>query len=437
MSDSPSQNRLLPILMVNFIGVLGYSVVMPILIFMVRDLGGNALLYGALGAVYPFFQFFGAPRLGKLSDRIGRKRVLLLSQGGTLLAWILFITALLLPKWTLWEGGQSDSYVMTVPLALIFLARMLDGYTGGNVSVANAYLADVTDENDREANFGKMASASSLGMVIGPAFAGLLASTVLGTLLPVIAAAVISLIALFVIQYRMYENRPCEGPIREGKAKSIRQFFQVEQKDCYTNNEASEAKTTWSEVLAIKGMPVMFAVYFLTWLAFSFYYLGMPLYVSDDLGWTTTELGLFLTGTSLIMILFQGPVLRWLSKHRSPQWILISGAVILTIGFGVIATGKLPLIILAGILLAAGNGIMWPTYLSQLSRMGTPQVQGAVQGYASSLGSVASMIGMLGGGLLYAELHTQLFALSSLLFAILLVLLLLPKDRTPKLTQPV
>ncbi|MEM9525543.1 MAG: MFS transporter, partial [Bacteroidota bacterium] len=86
-----------PVLLVNFIGMLGYSLIIPILVFLVQKFGGNAFLYGVLGATYPAFQLFGAPMLGRWSDRVGRRRVLLVSQIGTFLAWCLFIISLLLP----------------------------------------------------------------------------------------------------------------------------------------------------------------------------------------------------------------------------------------------------------------------------------------------------------------------------------------------------
>jgi len=91
------QITLYPLLLINFIGTLGYSIVLPFLIFLVMDFGGNAIIYGILAAVYPAFQLVGAPILGRWSDIYGRKKVLLLSNGGTLIGWIFFLFALFLP----------------------------------------------------------------------------------------------------------------------------------------------------------------------------------------------------------------------------------------------------------------------------------------------------------------------------------------------------
>ena len=167
--------QLYPILLVNFIGTLGFSIVLPFLVFLVKDFGGNAIIYGMLGATYSAFQLIGAPLLGKWSDVYGRKKVLLLSNAGTLVGWILFFIALLLPdqKFGL-DTLLFGTFTMSLPLLVLFLARAIDGITGGNISVANAYLADISSEKSRSGNFGKMAMSSNLGFILGPAIAGIL-----------------------------------------------------------------------------------------------------------------------------------------------------------------------------------------------------------------------------------------------------------------------
>jgi len=143
---------LIPILLVNFIGTLGFSVVLPFLVFLVTRFGGNAFLFGITASIYPFFQLIGAPLLGKWSDIYGRKKILLLSQIGTTISWLLFIFAIFLPIIPLYTINISTlgSFFITIPLIILIIARALDGITGGNVSVANAYIADITKEKDRK-----------------------------------------------------------------------------------------------------------------------------------------------------------------------------------------------------------------------------------------------------------------------------------------------
>ncbi len=186
-NSTPQRISLLPILSVNFVGSLGFSIVLPFLVFLVIRLGGNALIYGVMGATYSFFQLVGAPLLGRWSDRYGRRRILLLSQLGTAVSWAIFLGALFLPvtRLAVVDSALFGAFTLTVPLVVLFIARALDGVTGGNVSVANAYLADISEEDDRSANFGKMAVSANLGFIVGPAVAGALGATALGETLPV------------------------------------------------------------------------------------------------------------------------------------------------------------------------------------------------------------------------------------------------------------
>ena len=180
---------LYPILSVNFVGTLGFSIVLPFLIFLVTRFGGNAVIYGIMGATYSAFQLIGAPVLGRWSDKYGRRKILILSQIGTLLSWLIFLLAMFLPVYNVTEVESRvlGAFTLTLPLIVLFIARALDGITGGNVSVANAYLADITDENHRSENFGKMAVSANLGFIFGPALAGLLGATAWGETVPVLA----------------------------------------------------------------------------------------------------------------------------------------------------------------------------------------------------------------------------------------------------------
>ena len=169
MAIANKQVPLFPLLLSNFIGTMGFSIVLPFLVFLVISFGGNSIVYGILAAIYPAFQLIGAPILGRWSDAYGRKKVLLLSNGGTLIGWIVFLFALFLPVENLYSVNSVvvGSFVITMPLVVLFFARALDGITGGNVSVANAYLADVSSDKNRSKNFGKMAIFVLSGHGIG------------------------------------------------------------------------------------------------------------------------------------------------------------------------------------------------------------------------------------------------------------------------------
>jgi DHA1 family tetracycline resistance protein-like MFS transporter len=413
-TSAASNNRipLLPLLLVNFIGTLGFSIVLPFLVFLVTRFGGNALVYGILGATYPAFQLIGAPILGTWSDVYGRRKILLLSQLGTLISWAIFLVALFSPIRTLWKinSGLFGNVVLTLPLLLLFFARGLDGLTGGNVSIANAYLADVTTEKDRSRNFGKMAISSNLGFIIGPALAGILGAFALREVLPVVAALLLSLAATFIIAFRLPESKRC---IIEKTPESInvRKVFGQEHKECYAL-EAAEKLTT-KGILSLKNVPFMLALYFLIFLGFNVFYTAFPIHAATSLQWSITQLGIYLSVLSLLMVLVQGPVLGIVSKKYSDALLTVFGSVILGTSFIFMLSARTSILYLAAVLFALGNGLMWPSFLSILSKVAGETYQGAVQGFASSAGSLASIIGLISGGFLYEALGAPTFIAST------------------------
>lgn len=391
---------LFPVLAVNFIGTLGYSIVLPFLVFLVNDFGGNEFIYGIMGSVYPAFQFFGAPVLGRWSDKYGRKKILFVSQAGTLLAWVIFMVALFAPKTVLFEADDTSigSFALTLPLIILFAARALDGITGGNISVANAYLSDVSNDENRKANFGKMAMSSSLGFILGPSIAGLLGATEFKEAIPVGAAMLISIIALYVIWFRLPESKTdlVKPDLSQFK---LRKLFATEQKDCYEVKDCPEKGL--KAVLKIKHIPFMLVIYFLTFLGFSFFYVSFPMHALKALEWTAFDLGIFFSIMSGLLILVQGPILSQLSKRVSDEFLITIGSLLLVANFLLIGSSNIVLTYGALTFFALGNGLMWPSFLSLLSKYAGDEQQGAVQGVANSVGSLASILGLLLGGWLF------------------------------------
>ena len=404
---------LLPILSINFIGTLGFSIVLPFLVFLVTDWGGNAFVYGLAGATYSAFQLIGAPLLGRWSDRFGRRRILILSQAGTLVSWLVFLTAFVLPRTTLLsvDSAVTGPFVLTPPLVVLILARALDGLTGGNVSVANAYLADVSDDETRAANFGKMAVSSNLGFVVGPAIAGTLGATALGAFAPVTAAALISLVATLVITFGLPESRP--RPLTENPEQpSMRKLFGQEHRDCF------EVQCPGALSVAVlrrqRGLLSVMSMHFFVMLGFNFFYVAFPVFAVVDLGWSLVETGTFFAVMGLLMAGVQGPVLGWVTRRTSELALIIGGSLVLAAGFWLYDSTSTTTIYLAAAFMAVGNGVMWPSVQSVLSRLAGPIYQGAVQGLAGSLGAAASILGLLLGGVLYTSLGSRVFLVSAL-----------------------
>ncbi len=412
--------KVLPLLVVNFIGALGYSVILPFLVFLVIDFGGNEIMYGLVGSLYPLFQMFGAPVLGSWSDRIGRKKVLLISQAGTFLSWCIFLIAFTVPIEELFNISTSFAGLITftLPLVILMAARAFDGLTGGNISVANAYLADITEPGDRKANYGKLAAAMNLGFIIGPTLAGILASLPSGKLLTVVASASISFVGIFIIQFLLPDVTPCGEDVSKLKQEDSKKMLNLELTDCEGSDEASSEVRIWS----IQKFPFFLALYFLIFLAFNFFYATFPVHASENLQWDSSALGIFFTVLSTSMIITQTFILPRLSNQFDEVPLFIVGSVLLAASFGTMVVESAWLVYLSGILFGLGNGLMWPSFLALLSQLGNKKQQGAIQGVAGSAGSLASIMGLIAGGFIFSMIGQQIFMISAIGLVIIALL---------------
>lgn len=412
---------ILPILSVNFIGTLGYSIVMPFLVFLVTQFGGNGVVFGIIGATYSAFQLIGAPLLGRYSDIFGRKPILLLSQVGTLVAWLLFLVALLVPRVDLIEVQSSwlGEFTLTLPLLILFLGRALDGATGGNISVANAYLVDISSDADRKSNFGKMAASSNLGFIVGPVLAGLLGATALGEIAPTLAATLISLFAVVVIVKMLPDIEPHRLNASPCVDQRERRVLGKEIKDCF---DGQPPPHSLARLLRIPAMPLMLTLYFLIFLAFNMFYTAFPIHAASGLAWEMSELGIYFSVLSLAMIAVQGPVMSWLSPRVAEKPLVAIGSLLMCASFLLLQFEALAAVYAAALLFALGNGVMWPSYLSLLGQTGQPDDQGYIQGIASSAGSLASIVGLLVGGVLYGLFGAASFVIAALGFVLVFLL---------------
>ncbi len=412
---------LLPLLAVNFIGILGFSIVLPFLVFLVDRFGGNAFIYGVASSMYSAFQFIGAPILGRWSDIYGRKKILLLSQFGTLLSWIIFLGVFFLPIIPLFEVNSDiiGAFTITLPLAVLFLARAFDGLTGGNISVANAYLADITEEKDRNRNFGKMSISSNLGFIVGPAFAGILSMTQYEDIAPVIGAIIISIIGTLLILFYLPENKECslEGP---EDASKIQKSFGFELKKCGVARKVK--KPSFKEILKLPNIPYMLGLYFLIFLGFNIFYTSFPLHAIAVLDWNIAEMGIYFTVLSALLIIVQSIILPRASRRYSDAALIIFGSFMLGTNFLLLIPGNLFLTYLATGFFALGDGLMWPSFLSLLSKIAGREYQGTVQGFASSFGGLASITGLILGGFLYELLSGKAFLIVGLVIYVAFLL---------------
>jgi DHA1 family tetracycline resistance protein-like MFS transporter len=406
-----------PLLAVSFLASLGFSIVMPFLVFLVEAAGGNAFVMGAIGAAFWTAQLVGAPWLGALSDRLGRRRVLFTSQLGALAAWAIFLGALLVPRRELAsvDTAITGAFTITLPLVLIALSRITDGLVNGSVSVANAYLADVTTEDQRKASFGRLGAASSLGFVIGPVLAGFLASGTDGVVLLIAIAMALSAAGALLVRLRLPDLRPqpaTPAVVHARGGDAAHKVLGGGAKECVR----SQAPHGVRGVLAIAEVRPLIALYFLVFAGFSIFTAALPVHASA-LGWPASKLGVFYSALSVALIATQSGVLPRLRRFPGP--ILGAAGSALIAASYLCFLGSSDAALFAGaVVYGVGNGIMWPSYLAILSQAGPPSAQGAVQGVASSAGSLASIGGTLAGGVLFEAMGARTFIVSAAALAV-------------------
>ncbi|MEI6532767.1 MAG: MFS transporter [Candidatus Roizmanbacteria bacterium] len=377
---------ILSILLVAFSGSLGFSLVLLSLIVLTTKFGGNSVVYGFLASIYPAFQFIGSIVLGRMSDVRGRRPILLISMVCGLGAWIFFVITFFLPVTTLVTIHSEifGTFVVTLPLLILMISRAIEGFTAGNVSVAQAYIADITSENQRRKNYGTLSIASNLGFIIGPALAGLLSLSVVGERLPVFVAIGLAIITLYILFHHLPESL----------TKKQRQ-----------QSDKQKVHTLLQKV-SIKFILTMF---FLVYFAFNIFYTALPLYALQELNWNITKLGIYFSFVALMMALVQGPVMSYFAKRYTDSQLIKIGSGILAIGFLMFISPVEYIIIIAALFFALGNGLMWPSLISYLSKQAGEEFQGIAQGLSGSAGSLASVIGLITGGFLFDKLAGYAF----------------------------
>ncbi|HEX3762511.1 MAG TPA: MFS transporter [Kofleriaceae bacterium] len=396
---------------VAFLSSLGFSIVIPFLVFLVTRFGGNAFVLGALGASFWGAQLVGSIWLGALSDRIGRKRVLLRSQLGAAAAWLIFLGAMIAPRVELARVDRAvvGAFAITLPLALIALARITDGLFDGSISVANAYVADLADEDERKLAYGRLGAASSLGFVVGPAISGLIARAGAGTTVVIGLALALSVVAALLIQLRLpaMPARPAAA-IEVARAGGDR-VHKLLGGGC--PEAVRHPRGRVREVLAIPGLRPMIALYFLIYVAFSVYVAALPVH-AVAIGCTATSLAALYVVLALALAATERFALPRIARRFATPAIAAGGCALLIVAYLLVSRSSEAALFAGAVLYGVGNGLMWPSYLVMLSRSGRAESQGSIQGVGSSAGSLASILGTLAGGALYVAIGAATFYVS-------------------------
>lgn len=348
------------------IDLIGFGLVIPLLPFYAVRFGASAPVVTWLLATYSLTQLVAAPLWGRLSDRIGRRPVLMASMATSALAY-------------LWLGAASQ-------LWMLFAARALAGAGAGNIAAAQAYIADITTPEHRAHGMGMIGAAFGLGFIFGPALGGFLAGNDPATAnlaTPAWVAAGLSLLALSGVLFLLRESL---SPERRGAAAPGRVGL----------------------ILGALRRPVLsrlIVIFFLVILAFAAMESIFALWALRQLDWGPEKVGYVFAYLGLVSAFMQGGLTRLLTKRYGEERLLLSGLVVLALGLVIVPFSRdIPLLIGALALLAIGLGLVQPALNSLISRRAGGGEQGQVLGVTQSVGSLARVLGPPFAGYLFAGL---------------------------------
>jgi len=352
---------------VVIVDLVGFGVVMPVLPFWAQEFGADAAEFGLLQSSYAVAQLLCAPLWGRLSDRVGRRPVLLSTIAGTALAML--------------ATGLAPS------LTWLFASRLLAGGFAANISVASAYIADVTPPEERTRWMGLLGASFGIGFVLGPAIGGLLAPY--GHAVPMFFTAGLAALNWGVAALRLVEPARHEAQGRGGPRLAL------------LRDPALRA-------VVLANLAFSLAV---TQLETFFAYL-----MRDRFGWGASQFAWILVAMALVMGGIQGGGMKALSARYPERRLVVAGVVVLAFGFaGVPLAPTVALLVLPLLLAAVGRAVAQPALLSLASQAARPEQRGAVMGAFQSSASLARVLGPALGGLLYAVAVPYPFWLASAL----------------------
>ncbi|HAZ06976.1 MAG TPA: hypothetical protein DCZ01_00315 [Elusimicrobia bacterium] len=372
--DQP-KNVLLPIFLIVAVDILGMTMILPLLPFYAERYGASPQIVGLLTATYALCQLVAGPILGKLSDRYGRRPLLIVSQLGTFAGFLIL--------------GWARS------LPLIFLSRFIDGITAGNLSLAQAYISDVTEPEHRAKSFGVIGIAFGLGFLIGPAMSGLLSQYDYSY--PAWAAAGLSLTSVLGTCFLLPQARPHAdeeaGP--GGKRLGLLDWDAYAQ---YSRN---------------KELAPVLVQFFCFCVMFSMFISGFALFAErrffvDGLPFGPREVGYLYAYSGLLGVVIQGGLLGRMVEAFGESVLARAGFLCAAAGLAALAlTGSLPMLIAVFTAVAFGTGVLRPVLTSLVTRSVSRREQGVVLGLTQSLNSTSSILAPLVSGFLIGHARLQ------------------------------
>jgi DHA1 family tetracycline resistance protein-like MFS transporter len=365
------RSPLLPIFLIVLVDILGYTIILPLLPFYSERLGASPFVVGLLISTYAICQLVSGPIIGKMSDRMGRRPLLIVSQMGTLIGFLILSQAT-----ALW---------------LIFVSRVIDGLTAGNLSLAQAYIADVTEPEKRAQSFGVIGIAFGMGFLIGPAISGFLAGY--GYAYPIYAASVLSATSIICTWALLPQAIPGQSGAAGATGPGGRRLGLLE----------------WSgyvEFFRRPGLRELLLEFLLFALCFSSFTSGFALFAERRFTWQghafgAKEVGYVFAYVGFLGVILQGGLIGRLVKWLGEPRLVKSGFLCTAIGYGFLGfIYRIPALLGISAVASYGTGVLRPAVTSLITQKASRQEQGVVLGLTQSLTSVAQIVSPLLSGFL-------------------------------------
>lgn len=370
-----------------FIDLMGYGMVIPLLPLIAQRQDAGALVAGALGSLYALMQLIAGPILGALSDRFGRRPILLICLLGTAIAYLIL--------------GLANS------LAWIFFAIMLDGITGGNLSTAYAYIADVTPNEKRARGMGLVGAAFGLGLMAGPAIGGVLSAY--GLSVPAFFACALTLSNVAFGFFVLPESLPPEKRNRLQTWRALNWIAQL------------------IAVFRIASIRLLLLATFTLNLAFAGLQTNFPLFSQARFNWDATRIGIFFAFVGVCAVCVQGIVYGWIQSRVGERRLALGGLGLMMLSLAAVAIARddwlmYPIVALG----ALGSGMSIPSITGLISQRVSSGEQGRLMGGTQVVLNLALIFGPIIAGLAFERIDVaapywigSAFALIAWMFAYL------------------
>lgn len=351
-----------------FIDLIGFGMVIPFLSYYAREYGASGIAVGAVVGIYSIMQFFCAPVWGRLSDRVGRRPVILISLTASFTGYLLF--------------------AFTRSLSVLFLSRVIAGAGGASIGTAQAYIADTTSEENRAKGMGLIGAAFGLGFILGPPLSGVLSHIgagrgFAGNLLPGLVAAGLSFTAFLLALSVLAESKPADLTPRSGVPPQF-------------------DRRLWRELASNALLAALMASLFLTLLAVAGMEVSVTIHARERFDFTQLDMAKLFLFMGIIVAGIQGGLIGRIVKRAGEKKTIMTGAASFAIGFLIVPLiWRVPLLYAVAFFIAIGQGLCYPSLTALVSKVSPPDERGSFLGLATSVGSLARFLGPIVSGFLY------------------------------------